>query len=111
MLYNKTAPTEALLVLSNLLPLDFKMLSLASMRFLATEDLANFAPSATKILASRIPVILNYQNPKIASTVNLPGHPPWSFKFFVTYLTGETFDLCPSDPATLRFAIFFPNKG
>jgi hypothetical protein len=107
----KTAPTEALLVLSKLLPLDFKMLSLASMRFLATQDLANFAPSATKILASRIPVVLNSQKPKIASSVNLPGHPPWAFKFFATYLTEKTFDLCPSDPATLRFAIYFHNKG
>ncbi len=74
----KTAPTEALLVLANLLPLDLQLLKTNRLRYMGNTGDVRFAPSALKVLSNRLP--LGFSTPKFphASMVSLPDQPPSS---------------------------------
>lgn len=98
----KTVPTESLLVLSNLIPLDLKILEIATLRLLATPMDECFCNSSRSFILKRVPFgQINHSWTK-ARLPNLSDHPPWCVSLYVTSLSSLVIPLCPEAAGTLR---------
>ena len=76
----KSASTESLLVLSNLLPLDIRIIELAAQRYLSTFG-ELFSPASFKTIQSFLPNILSIPPVSKSYQPHLNSHPPWTFSF------------------------------
>ena len=90
----KTAPTESLFVLANLLPLDLKLVKLAGVRYLSSKDGDCFSPSSLKTLVTRVPSVLDSPSIQPISSFFQPNQPPWSISTTDSLLWLELSCLC-----------------
>ena len=98
----KTAPTESLFVIANLLPLDLKLMKLAGVRYLSSKDGDCFSPSSLKTLVTRVPSVLDSPSIQPMSSFFLPDEPPWSINPRFTSVAGTFVPLLSSHPKILR---------
>jgi hypothetical protein len=107
----KTAPTDSLLVLANLLPLDLHLLKLVSLRYLSMNLTGGLSPSSLKILSERVPLLIPAQRIPPVNSLNLPELPPWAIKVFTSSMLGVVVPLLPTDRRVLRLTIHTSCKG
>lgn len=98
----KTAPTESLFVLANLLPLDLKLMKLAGVRYLSSKDGDCFSPSSLKTLVTRAPSVLDSPSIQPMSSFFQPDQPPWSINHRLTSVAGAFVPLLSSHPKILK---------
>ena len=98
----KTAPTESLFVIANLLPLDLKLMKLAGVRYLSSKDGDCFSPSSLKTLVSRVPAVLGSPSIQPTSSFFQPDQPPWGICPSITSVAGAFVPLLSSHPKILR---------
>ena len=83
----KTAPTDSLLVLANLLLLDLHLL-LASLRYLSMKLIGGFSPSLFQILYERVSFLIFARKIPPVKLLNIPELPPWAIKVFISSMLG-----------------------
>ena len=99
----KSASSEALLILSNLLPLDLRVIQLSALRFLSSQD-SLFSPSSLNFISARIPAITSALKTDLKTTPFSRWHPPWLISFDLLQIVASDFvSLCPCSSNTLRF--------
>jgi hypothetical protein len=98
----KTAPTESLILLSNLLPLDLKILEIATLRYLATPADDCFCRSSRKYILDRVPFDRISHSWMKARLPVLSDHPPWKISLYGSSLLSAVVPLKPNVSGTLR---------
>ncbi len=83
----KSAPNDALLVLSNLLPIDLIFTELAAFRFLSKRESETFPSSSISFITSVFPDILSIPSPNQTSKPVYPSIPPWSYNIKIHRLS------------------------
>ncbi|XP_045032638.1 uncharacterized protein LOC123474490, partial [Daphnia magna] len=107
----KTAPTESLIILSNMLPLDLRILEIATSRLLS-QPAGEFVKSSSKLILKRLPHELMHKKSERVSTFLSTQHPPWRICLYSSSLSYASVDLFPCALNTLRCYIrVFVNTG
>ncbi|XP_045023743.1 LOW QUALITY PROTEIN: uncharacterized protein LOC123468139 [Daphnia magna] len=107
----KTAPTESLIILSNMLPLDLRILEIATSRLLS-QPAGEFVKSSSKLILKRLPHELMHKKSERVSTFHSTQHPPWRICLYSSSLSYASVDLFPCALNTLRCYIrVFLNSG
>jgi hypothetical protein len=97
----KTAPTESLILLSNLLPLDLRILEIATLRLLSHPSGLVFSKASRKFIHRRLSFVNNdHLLPRVSFPL-LTNFPPWNFLLFSSLLSSVAIPLLPSIPSTL----------
>lgn len=97
----KTAPTESLIILSNMLPLDLRILEIATSRLLS-HPAGEFVKSSSKLILKRLPHELKHKKSERVSTFLSTQHPPWRICLYSSSLSYASVDLFPFSLNTLR---------
>ena len=91
--------------------LDLHLLKLASIRYLSMNLTSGFSPLSFKILSERVPFLFPTRKIPPVSLLNLPEHPPWAIKVFISSMSGAVVPLLPTDHKVLRLTIQTSRKG
>lgn len=96
----RSAPTDSLLILSNLVPLDLRILQIATTRFLSLQGL-DFSPRSKAVISRRFSHLCSLPH---ISTPHLPvlaSLPPWSLYVPPARTLPDGIPLLPSEPDSL----------
>jgi len=97
----KTAPTESLILLSNLLPLDLRILEIATLRLLSHPPGLVFSKASRDFICKRLSFVNNdHLLPRVSFPL-LTNCPPWNILLFSSLLSSVAIPLLPSTPSTL----------
>ena len=107
----KSASTESLLVLSNLLPLDICIIELAAQRYLSTFG-ELFSPALLKTIQSFLPNILSIPSDSKSYQQHLNSHPPWTFSFDIISVFGQSnISLAPVNSTLFASSLVFHTRA
>jgi hypothetical protein len=73
----KSAPSSSLFLLSNLLPIELRLLEIVACRFLSVPANAPFASSAKEIICKHLPFLAVSPKNLVTSLPHLANQPPW----------------------------------
>lgn len=103
----KTATTESLIILSNMLPLDLRILYR-----LLSHPFGEFVKSFSKLILQRLPHELKHRKVERVSSFLPTQHPPWRICLYSSSLSYASVDLFPCAINTLNCYIrVFSNCG
>lgn len=98
----KTAPTESLILLSNLLPLDLRILEIAAMRLLSRPTELCFSNSSRNFILQRLPFVSKEQLLTRVSLPLLTNYPPWNILLYTSHQLSSVVPLHPCVVSTLH---------
>jgi hypothetical protein len=98
----RTTHTESLLIMSGIMPLDYRVLELTTIRYLELKDNKNFSKSAAMIASKAISATkLNIPYDR-AKCIHLPEIPPWQRNHPQEIQSASSKTLTSADPSTTR---------
>lgn len=98
----KTAPTESLILLSNLLPLDLRILELSTLRLLSSSTDLCFSKSSRNFISQRLPFECKGYTLSRTSFPSLTNYPPWNILLYNSPLFSTVVPLHPLVPSTFH---------
>jgi hypothetical protein len=101
----KTAPTDSIILISNLLPLDLRVIEIAAHRLLSSQNDHSFASSSRATIASLLPFLNSSHKLEPVFRARLALHPPWFLSSRVTILPPTLLSLDPCCPGTLKLFV------
>ena len=101
----KTAPTDSIILISNLLPLDLRVIEIAAHRLLSSQNDHSFASSSRATIASLLPFLNSSHKLEPVFRARLALHPPWTLSSRVTILPPTLLSLDPCCPGTLKLFV------
>jgi hypothetical protein len=101
----RSAPYSSLVLLSNLLPIELRLLEIAACRFISVPANAPFAISAKEIICKPLPSLALFPKTEVSSLPHSANHPPWKLKICSSNIPSVMVPLLPSVPGTLQ--LFF----
>jgi hypothetical protein len=101
----KTAPTDSIILISNLLPLDLRIKEIATHRLLSSRNDHSFAQSSRAAIASLLPFLNSSHKLEPVSPARLALHPPWVLSSRVTILPPTLLSVDPCCPGTLKLFV------
>ena len=100
----KTAPTDSLLLLSGLLPVDLRAIEIASRSYKSSAHEDCFSPSSRRQINRVFPLLEDSLRIENVALPHLSSHPPWNFDFSILSLPiGSSVSLFPSGSNTFRY--------
>jgi hypothetical protein len=106
----KTAPTESLILLSNLLPLDLRVLEISTLRLLSSSTDLCFSKSSRNFISQRLPFVSKGYTLSRTSLPSLTNYPPWRILLYNSPIFSTVVPLHPLVPSTLHCFICVYHK-
>jgi hypothetical protein len=101
----KTATTDSIILISNLVPLDLRVIEIAAHRLLSIPNDLSFAPSSRATIASLLPLLNSSHKFEPVSRARLALHPPWILSSRVKVLPPTLLSLDPCCQGTLKLFV------
>lgn len=106
----KTAPTLSLLLLSNLRPIDGRVLERAAASLCSHANC--YSPASRKFIKKKIPSLVSGRGLEVVTMPHLSSHPPWHINFTKVTLSSDGFvSMLPVHANVMRVYVVILSEG